>query len=97
VVFVDGRNDLYGEEFMAEVVRVLSAEPGSEEVLDRHHVGSAMLAYHPSNSRLIRKFLDAGWVCVHRSVGKIPVVLLVRRSDEALPLIEKFGMPLTPP
>ncbi|MBZ5637576.1 MAG: hypothetical protein LAO51_02340 [Acidobacteriia bacterium] len=97
VVFVDGRNDLYGEDFMADVVRILSAEPGSEEILERYHVGSAMLAYHPSNSRLIRKFLDAGWVCVHRSTGKVPVVLLIRRTDEALPLIEKFGMALSAP
>ena len=82
---------------MGDVLRVLTAEPGSEEVLARYDVGSAMLAYHASNARLIRKFLDAGWVAVHRSTGRIPVVLLVKPSDAARPLIEEFGMPLAPP
>lgn len=97
VVFVDGRNDLYGEEFMADDLRVMAAEPGSEEILERHRVGSAMLSYHRSNARLIAKLLDQGWVCVHRSIGSSPIVLLVKKTDASVPLIEQFGMPLSPP
>jgi hypothetical protein len=97
VVFVDGRNDLYGEEFMADYFRITAAAPGSEEILARYGVGSAMLAYERSNARLIAKLLDEGWVCVHRSIERTPVVLLVKRSDASNALIEEFGMPLSPP
>ena len=45
VVFVDGRNDLYPPEFMADFFRVQSGAPGYEEVLDRHGIGSALLNY----------------------------------------------------
>jgi hypothetical protein len=97
VVFVDGRNDLYGEEFMADDLRVMAAERGSEDVLERYDVGSAMLSYDRFNSRLIGKLLDEGWVCVFRSIGAVPIVLLVKKSDATLALTRDFGIPLSPP
>lgn len=97
VVFVDGRNDLYGEEFMADDFRIITAEPGSEEILARYGVGSAMLGYQRPNARLIAKLLDEGWVCVHRSIERTPVVLLVKKTESSAALIEEFGMPLSPP
>jgi hypothetical protein len=97
VVFVDGRNDLYGEDFMADDFRLINADPGSEEILARHGVGSAMLGYYRSNARLIAKLLDEGWICVHRSIEATPAVLLVKPTEATAGLIEEFGMPLPPP
>jgi hypothetical protein len=97
VVFVDGRNDLYPPEFMADFMSVLSGAPGSEGILDRHSVGSVLVGYTRENAGLLRKLLASGWVCVHRSAAAVPVVLLVRRTDRSEALIDAFGAPLDPP
>ncbi len=98
VVYVDGRNDLYGEAFMAEYLALMAGEPGSVEVLDRRGVNAAQLAWHPNNFRLLTRLLEAGWVCVHRSVERgLPVVVLVRPTPATADLIERFGIELPAP
>ncbi len=97
VVFVDGRNDLYREDFMAEYLGALTGGPGCLETLDRYGVNSAMLAYNAVSARLIGKLLDAGWVCVQAARGKIPVVLLVRNTEHTRPLIQQYGGNLARP
>ena len=39
-----------------------------------------MLGLSAPNARLIAKLLDEGWVCVHRSIERTPVVLLVKED-----------------
>jgi hypothetical protein len=82
---------------MADYLRAMRGEQGAEQLLDRYGVSSAMLAYHGFNARLIRRLLDAGWVCVHATPGPTPIVLLVRPTEASRPLIERFGGGLPPP
>jgi hypothetical protein len=94
VVFIDGRNDLYGESVLADYQRIMAGDPGVVAILERYGVGSAMLVDDRQDARLIRALRDAGWVCVHRSEGSVPTVLLVRGSEANRDLIARFGRPL---
>lgn len=79
VVFVDGRNDLYGEAFMADYLATLAAEPGTAERLDRWGIGAVLLAESLTNAPLLRLLAERGWRLDHRSLERgVPVVLWVR-------------------
>jgi hypothetical protein len=43
-VYVDGRTDLYGDEVIGEWLRVMTAEPGWQELLERDQVRLALIA-----------------------------------------------------
>ena len=73
---------------------VMAAQPGLEEILERYGVGSAVLLSFQRDAPLIRKLLEAGWVCVHRSTSRNPIVLLVENSEANRALIALFGIPL---
>jgi len=78
-VFVDGRNDLYGELFMAEYLATLAAEPGTIERLDRWGIGAVLLAEGPKNAPLLALLSRRGWRLAHRSHDRgVPVVIWVR-------------------
>jgi hypothetical protein len=52
-VFVDGRNDFYGEELIREYQTVDDVKPGWENVLEKYNVGWTILPrQHPLNSLL---------------------------------------------
>jgi hypothetical protein len=62
-VFVDGRNDFYGDAFMAEFAAVDKVQPNWRAVLDRYAVGWTLLApAHPLHAVLA---LSAGWERVY--------------------------------
>jgi hypothetical protein len=52
-VFVDGRNDFYGEELLDEFATVNTPKPGWDAVLAKYHVGWTILPTgHPLNTIL---------------------------------------------
>jgi hypothetical protein len=97
VVFIDGRNDLYGAAFIEACEDAMAGGPPAIELLDRHGVNTVILAYHPRNARLLSTLLQAGWTCIHLSSDGLPVAVLVRGSDEARPWVARYGRPLVPP
>jgi len=58
-VFIDGRNDFYGEELLREFNQVDDVKPGWENVLEKYNVGWTILpCQHPLNAVLaLRKDL----------------------------------------
>ncbi len=97
-VFVDGRNDLYGADFMEEYLHVLDGRQGFAEILRSYQVGAVLLEGNERNWRLLHLLLEAGWICVHHSrESGVSVLILVQNSAEAQPLIERFRIPLTLP
>ena len=72
-VFIDGRNDMYGDELLEEYSTVREAEEGWEEIVDRHEVEVLLF---PPRSNITRGFAeDAGWCVDYRDEVQ---VLLVR-------------------
>ena len=73
-VFIDGRADLYGDEFIEEYLRVTYAQAGWEEILARYGVGHAVieassplagvLALHPTWREVYRDGLAVVYVRV---------------------------------
>lgn len=58
-VFVDGRNDFYGSEFLDEFDKADDVKPGWETVFEKYHVGWTILPpKHPLNAMLA---LRADW------------------------------------
>jgi hypothetical protein len=52
-VFIDGRNDFYGEELVREFRQVYDVKPGWENVLEKYNVGWTILPRkHSFNSLL---------------------------------------------
>jgi hypothetical protein len=62
-VFFDGRSDFYGIEHMREYLKVLSGEPGWEQVLDKNHITHALV---PAQSTMRVLFETAGWRILDR-------------------------------
>ena len=62
-VFIDGRNDFYGEELVREFNQVDDVNPGWENVLEKYNVGWTILPrQHPLNSLLaLRKDWRLVW------------------------------------
>ncbi len=72
-VFVDGRNDMYGDELLEAYSTVRDAENGWEEVVARHDVEALLF---PPTRPIVRGFAqDAGWCEAYRDEVQ---VLLVR-------------------
>jgi hypothetical protein len=62
-VFIDGRNDFYGEELVREFNQADDAKPGWEKVFEKYNVGWTILPpQHPLNSLLA---LRADWSLYH--------------------------------
>ena len=58
-VFVDGRNDMYGDELLNDYSLVRNADDGWEEIVDRHRVEAILF---PPDAPLVRGFAQqAGW------------------------------------
>lgn len=78
-VFVDGRPDMYGDEFMADFGKVQDARSGWKEVLDRYQVEVALVE---KDSR-IATLLEASGEWREVFQGKIESVLVrtPRRGD----------------
>lgn len=62
-VFIDGRTDLYGDEFLELWVRIVRAEPGWAQVLDRYRVNVVLLE---PTWPLVRVLPLVGWREVYR-------------------------------
>ncbi|MCC7129370.1 MAG: hypothetical protein IT297_03130 [Anaerolineae bacterium] len=62
-VFIDGRTDLYDDELVDEWLRVIRAEAGWQEVLQRWEVRLALIE---PGAPLARELEQAGWVELYR-------------------------------
>jgi hypothetical protein len=57
-VFIDGRSDFYGAEFMTQYLTLIEARPGWRETVDKYGFTHALL---PANSPLLAALEQAGW------------------------------------
>lgn len=62
-VFIDGRTDLYGDAYLQLWARVVTAEPGWEQVLDEYRVGIVLLEPHWPLTKVLPY---RGWQEVYR-------------------------------
>lgn len=85
-VFIDGRNDMYGEEVMKEYFKVLKFEPGWEEVLEKYRMGWIFVKTDFLLTRHLLK--DDGWAQIY---GDDLSAIFVRNSEEYRPLIERYS------
>ncbi|MGC8838557.1 MAG: hypothetical protein ACP5UM_09085 [Anaerolineae bacterium] len=63
-VFVDGRTDLYDDPFLREYLKVASAQPGWQAVLERYRVRFALVEAGSLLDLWLRE--EVGWVEVYR-------------------------------
>ena len=71
-VFVDGRNDMYGDAILEEYSTVRAAQDGWEEIVDRYDVDAILF---PPDAPIVRGFAqDAGWC--ERVEDEVQVMLL---------------------
>lgn len=63
-VFVDGRTDLYGNEFLREYLAVQTAQPGFDETLDTYDVDWLIMPSGGAFSRVLA--CDGDWVKAYR-------------------------------
>jgi hypothetical protein len=84
-VFIDGRTDLYDDEFIREYVKVIRARPGWHEVLDRYGVNFILI----ESDSILAAFLAEGdeWQSVH--VDTVATVFL-RNIPENRDLLSKL-------
>jgi len=71
-VFIDGRTDLYDDEFIREYVKVTLAKPGWHEVLDQYSVNFILI----ESDSILAAFLAEGneWQCIY--TGDIAKIFL---------------------
>lgn len=62
-VFIDGRNDFYGEPFLREFSEVFYLQPGWEGVLDKYGVGWTILPRAHALNNLLA--LSTNWHCIY--------------------------------
>ena len=75
-VFVDGRNDMYGDDLLNEYSAVRNADDGWDEIVDRHGVDVLLF---PPDAPIVRGFAqDAGWCETVRD----EVQVLLARCEE---------------
>jgi hypothetical protein len=75
LVFLDGRADLYGEEFLNEFARTYQLKDDWHQTLDRWHVETVIV---PADSRLAQGLLvSPGWALSYRDSQA--VVMRARR------------------
>lgn len=71
-VFVDGRNDMYSEQILADYSAIRSADPGWSALADRYHIEAMVL---PPDATVTRgPARDAGWCETYRD--SVQVLLL---------------------
>lgn len=57
-VFIDGRSDFYGADFLKQYLDLMSARPGWRNIVDSYHFTHALL---PIDSTLLAALEQAGW------------------------------------
>ena len=62
-VFIDGRSDFYGADFLKRYLDLMSARPGWRDVVDSFHFTHALL---PSDSPLLAALEQAGWRILYK-------------------------------
>jgi hypothetical protein len=84
-VFIDGRTDLYDDEFIREYVKITLAKPGWREVLDQYSVNFILI----ESDSILAAFLAEGneWQSVHADT--IATVFL-RNAPQNQDLLSKF-------
>lgn len=73
-VFVDGRNDMYGDAILDEYLVAVNAAPGWQHVLDQYRVTAILL---PPDKALVAAAAGAGWRVVYRD--EVAALLLPSR------------------
>jgi hypothetical protein len=63
LVFIDGRSDFYGAEFLKQYLDLMSARPGWRAIVDSFHFSHALL---PSDSPLLATLEQAGWPILYK-------------------------------
>ena len=84
-VFIDGRNDMYGEAAMKEYYQVKDLEPGWQQVLDRHQVSWVIFTARSPLSELLPARDD--WKLIY---GDKVANIFLRDTPENDALIEKY-------
>jgi hypothetical protein len=85
-VFIDGRTDLYEDEFIRQYVKVTLARPGWLEVLDRYGVNFILI----ENDSILAAFLAEGdeWQCIYTDdIARI----FLRNAAQNSALISKYA------
>jgi hypothetical protein len=72
-VFIDGRSDFYGADFMKQYLTLVEARPGWEKTVRSFGVTHALL---PTDSPLIQALKHAGWIGIHED--KVATLLEAR-------------------
>jgi hypothetical protein len=84
-VFVDGRTDMYGERILKDYNKVISFEPGWEDILNKYRI---TWIFYDSDSRFSRYLLkDSNWVLIYSD--KVASIF-VKNLPQYRPLIEKY-------
>ena len=58
-VFIDGRADVYGDEFIFEYLRTYHAEPAWRDRLEHHGIRTVLTEPHSQLANLLRE--EKGW------------------------------------
>jgi hypothetical protein len=85
-VFIDGRTDLYDDQFIREYVKVTLAKPGWREVLDQYGVNFILI----ESDSILAAFLEEGGEWQRIYTGDIAKIFL-RNAAQNSALISKYA------
>jgi hypothetical protein len=85
-VFIDGRADMYGDDFIWEYMNINNGGANWKELFDKHAIDYAIVDEQAPISQLLQ--LSGEFTLVHEDNGHI---LLLRNIQKYQPIIEKFA------
>lgn len=91
-VYIDGRGDVMGREFMAEYMKVVNLQPGWRSILDRRHVAFAVLKPGALLGQALR--LDPDFALLH---GDGDFECFIRTPGPNDALLRRYGRYSPPP
>ena len=85
-VFIDGRADMYGDEFIREYMNIYNGGKNWKELFDKYSIDYALVGKHAPISQLLQ--LSGEFSVIHEDSDHI---LHVRNSQESAQIIKQYA------
>ena len=85
-VFIDGRADMYGDEFIREHITIYNGGKNWKDLFDKHSIDYVLVGKRAPISQLLQ--LSGGFAVIYQDRDHI---LLIRKSPEYTQIIQQYA------